>query len=173
MTSANTLRKFLKLIIILQIESDDPNKPFLQVAFFYFDLKNSINRTVVQLSIKKEKPPFLSGSGVQITFKTDPEHLIKNSIKLLGEAAVINEVIYGTNPNFDDVRRNPLIQKALNTQAIPLGQFTSLEAKDFASYLIEITSKRAHLIPGFKGHVSPTCDCAILDYNEGVRWMNK
>ena len=167
------LEKIFKADNYTQIQSDDSNKPFLQVAFFYLDLKNSINRTVVQLFIKKEKTPFLSGSGIQITFKTDPDHIIKNSIKLLGEAAVITEVMYGTNPHFDDVRRNPLVQKALSTQAIPLGQFTLLEAKDFASYLIEITSKRSNLIPGFKGHVSPTCDCAILDFKDGFRWINK
>lgn len=156
-----------------QIPSNDPSKPFLQGAFFYLDLKNSINCTVVKLFIHKGRYSSLSGLGVQATFETEPEHIIKNSIKVLGEAAVIKEVKNETNSRFDDIRRNPLVQKVFNSQAIPLGTFTSQEAKDFASYLIEITSKRSNLIPGFKGHVSPTCDCAILDFKDGFRWIDK
>ena len=80
-----------------------------------------------------------------------------------GEKFLYEEIVSGTNPEFDDLRRDKQIRRLLERPKKM--DVTSMDAVAFARRFIRLASERGPLLnPGMQ-HISPASDCLSLDAN--------
>jgi hypothetical protein len=87
-----------------------------------------------------------------------------------GSPELYLELTTGKDPKFDDLRSNPYIKPFLSSPR-PRDQVTANEALAFSHAIIEATSKRGQEI-NTDIHVSESCNCGLLDYDGGFRWIS-
>jgi hypothetical protein len=87
-----------------------------------------------------------------------------------GEKFLYEEILSGTNPEFDDLRKDAQIKRFLERPKKL--DVTSTDAEAFARRFIRLASERGPLLnPGMQ-HISPASDCLSLDTN-GVHTLQQ
>jgi hypothetical protein len=71
---------------------------------------------------------------------------------------------------FDDLRANPYLKPFLD-RSQPQNEVTPDEALAFERTLIKATSERGPKLSD-NIHVSKECDCALLSFAEGFKWIS-
>ena len=94
---------------------------------------------------------------------------MKNTRSL--QTKVIFELQTGKDKRFDKFRNDKKLEPFLSNSLLP-DQISNSEAKYFAQKMIQISSANYSLISDLDAHISPNCDCAILDAQKGFTWLN-
>ena len=143
----------------------NPGSELFEVRFFYLDSSNELQQEVIFATYDAVSNLVTGG---RVTYLPGPDDLHTAKPILSGSPEVYLEVLNGTRKDFDDLRRNPVIRPFLASR--PRAQVTSAEAMVFAKALIKATSQRGpSLNPDI--HVSEACDCAILSFDHGFKWI--
>ena len=90
---------------------------------------------------------------------------------ILGDGQVYAELKSGTRPEFKYVRQSDVVKPFLRDFR-PRGQVSPNEALAFAYALMDATAQGGYLV-GKDIHVSKTCNCALLGFSGGFRWVSQ
>jgi len=90
---------------------------------------------------------------------------------ILGDTQVYAELRTGTRLEFKYVRQSDVVKPFLSDFR-PRGQVSPNEALAFAYALIDATAQGGYLV-GKDIHVSKTCNCALLGFQGGFRWISQ
>jgi hypothetical protein len=90
---------------------------------------------------------------------------------ILGDGQVYAELKSGTKPEFKYVRQSDVVKPFLSDYR-PRSEVSPNEALTFAYALIDATAQGGYLV-GKDIHVSKTCNCALLGFNGGFRWVSQ
>jgi len=90
---------------------------------------------------------------------------------VLGDSQVYAELKNGTRPEFKYVRQSDVVKPFLSDYR-PRGEVSPNQALAFEYALIEATAEGGYLV-GKDIHVSKTCNCALLGFNGGFRWISQ
>jgi hypothetical protein len=90
---------------------------------------------------------------------------------ILGDSQVYAELRTGTKLEFKYVRQSDVVKPFLSDFR-PRGQVSPNEALAFEYALIEATAQGGYLVAK-DIHVSKTCNCALLGFQSGFRWISQ
>jgi len=90
---------------------------------------------------------------------------------VLGDAQVYAELKTGTRPEFKYVRGSDVVKTFLGDYR-PRTQVNPNEALAFEYALIDATASGGYLV-GKNIHVSKTCNCALLGFKSGFKWISQ
>jgi hypothetical protein len=133
--------------------SKDSGYAMFSVIFYYLDTENLIKSRVLKFRYIKQQPPILDPV-------VEPASIVKTP-KLSGKARLVIDMLSNDPALYEDSQIKELDEKVFDYKA-----FSIIRATELANRLITISSTR---LP--EAYISPSCDCAILRYRGGFKWL--
>lgn len=145
-------------------ESEYPQKNYVlfEIIFFHHSLSGAGSMSLIQFTYVKQQEPIYKANVYALS--------AKGSFTAFGSGHVIMELQNGHDKRFDKFRNNSKLKPFLNNSLIPKEIHTD-DAKYFAQKMIQISSANYSLVSEIDGHISPNCNCAILDSKNGFIWL--
>lgn len=135
-----------------------------QLFAFYLDATGALSMTMAIGKYVQESP-----IGVLLRMGPVDSAVFETASPLVGGVdEVWREIVSGSDPRFDDLRRDPIFQR-LATRPGPASGLSDDDAIAFGTRLIGVTAERMHLLRGFTS-VGAGYDVAILDRVSGARF---
>jgi hypothetical protein len=118
--------------------------------------------------------PFIIPAVYKCAFVIHQYPLNDSRLNAHASLEVINELLYGYDKRFDDIRARADVQKVRESielqRPIPFGSFTNAEALEFCAWLIRISSERFPLLSKGLNPIGPQPDVVVIDA-DGFRFV--
>jgi hypothetical protein len=132
------------------------------MIFFHSNLTGTPSMSLIQFTYIKQQEPIYRTNVYALS--------AKGSFTAFGAGHVITELQSGKNNRFDKFR-NDIKLKPFLTNSLSPNEISNFDARYFAQKMIQISSANYSLVSDIDGHISPNCDCALLDSQNGFVWL--
>ena len=155
---AVTFQGYLKQRVFTAWPPTPADESLFQVPIFYFNERRRMEGVLLQFKYEKRMPPVISVDGL----RWGPDEWQWATSQVFGDVAVMREIQDGKDGRFDDIRRHRIYRMLSSEKKTPASRLSVKDAEAYARLMIRVTNERGHMVPGNRGGVSATSDCALL-----------